>query len=322
MSSFALRFVGQESLPSRLSDFDREQFFELLSADVDAIREQFRGPHRLPAALMVMFMRVSGRPLDGFNVLPRNLLRYAANALGVPVPLIASLRSIYSRRQTLSKHQLWAKTYLGLCDLQSKDEAELVAALQLQAEDSSHPDDLVSAACQWLFARQILIPGARRLQDWARDAFAATEKSILQIISVAVPSAKVVQLIESAYSLRPGADATHLEWLKTPSKRHGPSTLAESLDKVRYLKSLGADGWEFAGIALPKLQAYARQVQARRPAKTRVRADSSYRSRSAKERSLIGIREREIPHFAPIPRVNVSPFGSSAERLRRKCSPR
>jgi hypothetical protein len=40
--AFALRFVGQETLPSRLSEFDREQFFELSSADVTAIRAEFR----------------------------------------------------------------------------------------------------------------------------------------------------------------------------------------------------------------------------------------------------------------------------------------
>jgi hypothetical protein len=113
MPAFALRFVGQEALPPRLSEFDREQFFTLTSADVAAIREQFRSDHRLPAALMLMFMRVAGRPLDGFNMLPRNLLRHTAQVLAVTPPSIASLRSIYRRRQTLSKHQLWAKTYLS-----------------------------------------------------------------------------------------------------------------------------------------------------------------------------------------------------------------
>ena len=81
MPAFALRFVGQETLPSRLSEFDREQFFELSSVDVTAIREEFRSDHRLPAALMLMFMRVAGRPLDGFTVLPRNLLRHTAHML-------------------------------------------------------------------------------------------------------------------------------------------------------------------------------------------------------------------------------------------------
>lgn len=55
MPSFALRFVGQNALPSRLSEFDREQFFDLSSADVLAIRE------------------LSGRSAD--PALPRRLLR-------------------------------------------------------------------------------------------------------------------------------------------------------------------------------------------------------------------------------------------------------
>ena len=97
--AFALRFVGQETLPSRLSEFDREQFFELSAADVTAIREEFRSDHRLPAALMLTFMRVAGRPLDGFTVLPRNLLRHTAQMLGVSPPSIASLRSIYKRKR-------------------------------------------------------------------------------------------------------------------------------------------------------------------------------------------------------------------------------
>ena len=100
----ALRRPG--GLAARLSEFDREQFFTLTSADVAAIREQLRSDHRLPAGLMLMFMRVAGRPLDGFNVLPRNLLRHTAQDLAVTPPSIAYLHSIYKRRQTLSKHQL------------------------------------------------------------------------------------------------------------------------------------------------------------------------------------------------------------------------
>lgn len=82
----------QGGLAASLSEFDREQFFSLTSADVAALREQFRSDHRLPAALMLMFMRVAGRPLDGFNVLPRNLLRHKDQVLAVSPPSIASLR--------------------------------------------------------------------------------------------------------------------------------------------------------------------------------------------------------------------------------------
>jgi hypothetical protein len=104
----------------------------------------------------------------------------------VSPPSIASLRSIYKRRQTLSKHQLWAKTHLGLRELEVDDEAALTAALLAQAADVSHADDLVQSASHWLFTRRILIPGARRLQDWARVAFAAVESQILGAVNAAV----------------------------------------------------------------------------------------------------------------------------------------
>ena len=114
-----------------------------------------------------------------------------------------------------------------------------------------------------------MIPGARRRQDWARYAFAAVEEQLLREVNAAVPPPVAQKMIEAAYSARPGGDTTHLEWLKTPSKRHGPSTLAESIEKVRYLKRLGAHEWNLSAVSLAKQQAYARQVQARRPVKTR-----------------------------------------------------
>jgi len=142
-------------------------------------------------------------------------------------------------------------------------------ATAAQAADASHADDLVQSAGHWLFTRRILIPGARRLQDWARDAFAAVEAQILSTVKAAVPPAAAQKVIDTAYSTRPGTDTTCLEWLKAPSRRHGPSTLAETIDKVRYLKQLGAHDWNLRAVSLAKQQAYARQVQARRPVKTR-----------------------------------------------------
>lgn len=108
-----------------------------------------------------------------------------------------------------------------------------------------------------------------RLQDWARGAFAAVEAQILGEVNAAVPPPAAQRVIDSAHSARPGSDSTHLEWLKTPSKRHDPSTLAETIDKVRYLKELGAQDWNLNTVSLAKQQAYASQVQARRPVKTR-----------------------------------------------------
>jgi len=46
--AFVLRFFGHDAPPPRLSDFDLEQFFTLLSDELAAIRPDFRRDHRLP----------------------------------------------------------------------------------------------------------------------------------------------------------------------------------------------------------------------------------------------------------------------------------
>ena len=269
MSAFAHRFVGQSSLPARLSDFDLAHFFQLSRDDVKALQEQFRDEHRLAAALMVLFMRVAGRTLDGFTVIPRNLLRYAAEAVGVSAPSIASLRAIYRRRQTPSAHQRWAKDYLGLSEITPVDEDELTVALRLQAQDAAHTDDLIEAAKQWLFARRILTPSSFRLLDWARAAFSQVEDQIVACVSRAVPGARGKQLLHAVHMPRPPGGDTHLEWLKTAPKKHGPTTLAQTVEKVRYLKSLGVHEWDLSDVVLARQQAYARQVRVRRPVKSR-----------------------------------------------------
>lgn len=113
------------------------------------------------------------------------------------------------------------------------------------------------------------------MQDWARAAFAATEVEIFRIISKGVPAATLKSCRESAYRLRADGSATHLEWLKTPSKRHGPNSLAEVLEKIRYLKGLTAHEWPLDNIAIPKQRAYAQQMQARRPAKSKEIKDTT-----------------------------------------------
>lgn len=113
------------------------------------------------------------------------------------------------------------------------------------------------------------------MQDWARAAFAATEGEILQTITKAVPAATLKSCRESAYRLRADGSATHLEWLKTPPRRHGPTSLAEVLEKIRYLKGLTAHEWPLDSIAIPKQRAYAQQMQARRPAKSKEIKDTT-----------------------------------------------
>ena len=98
MSTYHRLFIGTESLPRHLSDFDVEQFFRLLPEDVVAIRERFRADRRLGPALQLLFLRASGRPLDRFAAVPKALQRAdkLANTTG-PLQAVSKQCDVLSR---------------------------------------------------------------------------------------------------------------------------------------------------------------------------------------------------------------------------------
>ena len=94
--SFAKRFIGAENLPTRLSEFDVQQAFSLSKDDIAAVAERFRHDRRVAAAIRMLFLRASGRPMDRFASVPKTLLRSVCDAFQTPAVSIASLRSLYS----------------------------------------------------------------------------------------------------------------------------------------------------------------------------------------------------------------------------------
>ena len=266
--SFAKRFIGAENLPTKLSEFDVQQSFCLSADDIAAIAERFRHDRRVAAGIQMLFLRASGRPMDRFASVPKTLLRTVCEAFQTSAVSIASLRTLYARRQTLYEHQAWARTYLGLQDLDAAGVDQLQKVLAISALEAAHPDDLAETARMWLYERRIVIPGPRRLADLAREAFDTTEAAMAAAIEAGVGKAALGKAIDWCYSPQPGLAGSRLEWLKTPPKRHSPSTMAETLEKIRGLKELGVHGWPLDGVALSKQQAYAAHVQMRRPSMT------------------------------------------------------
>src|SRR2546428_11101346 len=146
MSTYYLRFVGTDELPKSLSEFDVQQFFYLTPDEIAAIHGRFRADRRLGPALQLVFLRASGRPLDRFSVVPKTLLHYVSKELGLTATSIASLRTIYKRRETLYDHQRWARERLGLRAFDDPLLAELRQELKAQAKDAACVDDLVKGA--------------------------------------------------------------------------------------------------------------------------------------------------------------------------------
>lgn len=282
MSIYLSRFIGADRLPSNLSDFDIDVYFRLPADTVAAIKDRFHAD-RVPGvenrmvgmAAQIVFLRTTGKPLDNIARLPALLLRHLGAALGVQPPTIASLRSIYQRRETAVEHRRWARRHLGLADATQETFADLKNVLLAHANDAVSVDELVAVAAHWLFDQKIIIPADRALRDLAREAYADVEHDAVCSIKTALSSKQRSLCRQRLFSKHPTKGVTILEWLKTPPQRHSPSTLEETLEKIRYLKNLQVDTWNLEAISLARQQAYARAIAARSPSDSRRRRDDT-----------------------------------------------
>ncbi|MFM0008557.1 Tn3 family transposase [Paraburkholderia dipogonis] len=275
MPGLEFRYVGQDRLPSRLSEFDVERYFALTDSDIAAINERFWRDRRAGVAIQLVFLRASGHTLDHVGTLPRALLHYVGERLGLPTPTIASLRTLYQRYKTLYEHQVWTCEYLGLTSIEPNHWAALEEWMRQDAAESLTLEELLQHVHYWLYERRILIPSERKLRDLGRKIWSDLERGLLALIKAAVTETQLMHA-DSVLSAQHGTSGMRvLEWLKTPPARHSPTTLTETLAKVRFLKELGAHTWVLDAVPIEKQRAYAQRIQARRPAKVRELKEST-----------------------------------------------
>src|ERR1700693_4599825 len=97
MQTWQSVFLGARELPREISEFELQSFFTYGQVERKVIAARRRPTHRLGLALHIGFLRMSGRPLDAFRIIPASLWRHLGAQLDVAAPNLASLRALYRR---------------------------------------------------------------------------------------------------------------------------------------------------------------------------------------------------------------------------------
>ena len=105
-------------------------------------------------------------------------------------------RFIGAENLPMYEHQVWARTHLGPQVLDDTGVDQLQAVLAVAALEAAHPNDLADTARMWLFERPIVIPGPRRVADWARVAFDATEAEMAATIEAGLGKAALLKAVD------------------------------------------------------------------------------------------------------------------------------
>lgn len=276
MSGFHQRFIGTTSFPKTLTDIDLGLCFRLSKEDVDALKSRYRDNALGPAVLLV-FLRASGRHLENLTLIPALLLKYLSAELQLRQTSIASLKSLYKRPATLTAHRQWILENLAnLASATPQNLDELGNALKALATTAVSVEDLVKRAELWLLENQLLIPHERILRGIAARAFEAETAAALEVVRVKVTEARARRALKAVFSGRKGrTGGTQLEWLKEPPGKHGLHSLREASKKIAFLKELGVHDWDLAAIGGERIRAYARAVVHRPPSATRVLAETT-----------------------------------------------
>jgi TnpA family transposase len=275
MPAYHRRFIGATVLPKTLSEGDVDLCFSLTAADVAALRQGFNTKHRLAAALQLVVLRATGRPLDKLVGVPRALLAGLARSLDAEAPTIATLRALYTRRRTLFEHQAWARSASGLTPPEPLID-ELSRALKELSTTAADIDELVTCAAHWLFDRQCLLPSERVLRDLARTAFADVQAAAIAAIKRDVSAGELRAALAAVRAKRRGrGGGTVFEWLKGGPGKPGQTTITELTEKIAYLKALRVDAWNLAAISSSRMRACARAIEARPPAQSAKLIDDS-----------------------------------------------
>ena len=263
MQGWQTTYLGMRELPREISAFEMQAFFTFEPAEREVIAGRRSNSLKLGLALHIGFLRMSGRLLSTFRVVPPVLWRHLGNELGIDAPEIASLRALYGRDRTLFDHQQVACTTLGFRSISEHQRRALVRELRDDVSRFADREQLLVRARQWLYKNKLLIVRDRAIRTLIAAALKELEAETRVAIQAAVPQATRDRWCAMVAELRPDGQ-TQQSWLWATPAKHSTRQISEVLERIDLL--YGLEVHKHLGN-LPDLtvRRYARRLAARPP---------------------------------------------------------
>jgi uncharacterized protein DUF4158 len=265
MSRWEHRYLGQERFPDALSALEIEHFFTLDENELSAVRRRRRLLNRLALALQIGFLKMTGGTLNSVEIVPAGVLEHLGRQLGCTPPRIASIRALYRRQRTLFDHQAAALLALGRREPSEHAERGLVAYLRREAAAVFDNAELMACARSWLVDHDYLLLRERELRRLVGAARRHQEQALFKAIAAIAGRDRETWLPRLLAPIEEGG-INRLEWLGAVPSGRGPTSLEAQIDKVGFLKELGADRLVLADLPLAGLQHFARRMMVRKAA--------------------------------------------------------
>ena len=265
MSRWEHRYLGRERFPDALSAMEIEHFFTLGEEEYAAVRRRRRVLNRLALALQIGFLKMAGRTLNSVEIIPPGVLEHLGRQLGCAPPRLASIRALYRRRRTLFDHQAAALTALGRTEPSEHAARGLVAYLRREAAAVFDNAELMARSRSWLVDHGYLLLRERDIRRLLAAARRHQEQVLFRTIVAVAVSDRETWLPRLLATIEDGG-ISRLEWLGAVPPGKGPTSLEAQIEKVGFLKELGADRLVLSDLPLAGLKHFARRMTSRKAA--------------------------------------------------------
>ena len=244
--------------PAELEPESLDRFFTLSGPDLAEVRRRHGDENRLGWSLQLCGLRMLGFCPDDVTTAPPSAVRFVARQLGVDPGV---LDGYGSRAQTRTDHVNQVKAHLGFCSATNADLEDARDWLAAEALVQDRPVVLFRLVCERLHELRLVRPGLsvieQSLVGAAREA--ARKETAARVAHLATPER--CRSLDGLLQVDPELGAARATWLRRLAVQASPPAMHDEMDKVVFLRGLGAGEWDLGTLPAKRVAALARWAQ-------------------------------------------------------------
>jgi TnpA family transposase len=248
--------VGFETIPANLSRAELFRYFTFPEPDRREIAQCRGGSNKIGFALLLGAVRLTGRFMQDFELVPHSLVAYVCEQLGLQTPLILT----YPQRQpTRYEHVERSKSYLGLRSFKQTDNELVVCCVRERVRAGARLHELLAEVEEMLRAQKVVLPGVTILDRLIGRARIEAEDELFREIGERADEQTKAKLL-ALLKVREGEKITPFQQLQQAAGRPSPNAFNHEVDALGVVRALLPDALNLADLDGQLLERLARLV--------------------------------------------------------------
>lgn len=226
--------VGFETVPANLSRAELFRYFTFPEPDRREIAQCRGDGNKIGFALLLGAIRLTGRFIQDFELVPHSLVAHICEQLRLETPLILT----YPQRQpTRYEHVERIKSYLGLRSFKQTDNDVIVSHVRVRVRAGARLHELLADVEEMLRERKIVLLGVTVLERLIGRARVEAEDELFREISERVDDqtrARILALLR----VRDGEKITPFQQLQQAAGRPSPNAFYREVDALGQVRAI------------------------------------------------------------------------------------